>query len=176
MSVTSSSSDVLYIRQCVTGSIRILPSRHWAMHSAHSYNTRISTTKHIGILSQHTLRTNSELWRHPQASTWAVRPCRWVSVASWKRWAFCNSLWDHIYPVQTIYYDMTQFLSIDNCCNVWAPPGIQFFRTSIGSIPSIRYIMSLDFGAINPRSISNLIHSGVTHRNWKSPVNRLTFE
>jgi hypothetical protein len=43
--------------------------------------------------------------------------------------------------------------------------GVQFFKTSIGSIPSISFILSMGFGAANQMSISDLVHAGVIQFN-----------
>jgi len=40
--------------------------------------------------------------------------------------------------------------------------GIHFFETSFGSVPSMSYILSMKFGAVNSRSISDLVHAGVS--------------
>jgi hypothetical protein len=39
--------------------------------------------------------------------------------------------------------------------------GLRFFKTSIGSVPSMGYVLSMGFGAVNSRSISVLIPAGV---------------
>lgn len=40
--------------------------------------------------------------------------------------------------------------------------GMQFFKTSIGSIPSLSYVLKMGFGAVNSRSISDFIPRGVS--------------
>lgn len=40
--------------------------------------------------------------------------------------------------------------------------GLRFFETSFGSMPSMGYVLSMGFGAVNSKSISDFIHAGVS--------------